>query len=163
MLESTGIATPEMIKEIFPSEDRLNKGPVAVIECFQRIPCNPCSTACTKNAMKDFVDINDRPQLDEEICNGCGLCISKCPGLAIMVVDGSYSEDEILFKIPYEFLPLPVEGNIVAGLDRAGEYICDVKIIKVQNPKAFDRTPVIHVLVPRKYLYDFRNIRVEVR
>lgn len=161
MLECTGIATPEMIKEVFPSIERINKGPVAVIECFQRIPCNPCSTACKRDAIVKFDDINDRPKINPENCNGCGMCISKCPGLAIMVVDGSYSESEILFKIPFEFLPLPIEGNVVKGLDRAGEDICDVKIVKVQNPKAFDRTPVIHVAVPREYMYQFRNIRVE--
>ncbi|WDV44400.1 4Fe-4S binding protein [Clostridiaceae bacterium M8S5] len=161
MLESTGIATPAMIKEVFPSEERINRGPVAVIECFQRIPCNPCSTACKRNAIENFNDINDRPKINEDQCNGCGLCISRCPGLAIMIVDGSKSKKELIYKLPYELLPLPSEGEIVKGLDRAGEHICDASVIKVQNPKSFDRTPVIHVSVPREYMYKFRNIRVE--
>lgn len=161
MLIKTGVPTIENIQSVFPSEERINQGPVAVIECYQEIPCNPCATACKRNAIKAFIDINDRPEIDEESCNGCALCISACPGLAIMVVDGSYSNNEVLIKIPYEFLPLPNEGNIVKGLNRSGDYITDVKVIKVQNPKAFDKTPIVHLAVDREFLYDFRNIRVE--
>jgi len=51
MLEKTGIATQEMVMNVFPSIERINKGPVAVIECFQNIPCNPCQTACRFNDM----------------------------------------------------------------------------------------------------------------
>jgi len=79
-----------------------------------------------------------------------------------MVVDGSKSQESVLVKIPYEFLPLPIVGNTVQGLDRTGEHIADVKVINVLNPKSFDRTPVITIEVDRKYLYDIRNIRVEV-
>lgn len=160
MLENTGVPSLVQIKSVFPSEDRINKGPVAVIECYQNIPCNPCFTACKRNAIGEFEDINDTPQLDVGICNGCGLCISSCPGLAIMVVDGSYSSQEVLFKIPYEFHPLPNEGDIVKGLNRLGEYIGDVRILKIQNPKSFDKTPIIHIAVKRDLLYDFRNIRL---
>lgn len=161
MLKETGIPTLEDIKSVFPDEERINKGPVAVIECYQRIPCNPCATSCNRNAIQDFIDINDTPVIEDINCNGCGICISACPGLAIMVIDGGYSEKEALFKIPYEFIPIPKEGDIVKGLNRAGKYITDVKVVKVQNPKAFDKTPVIHVAVDKKFLYDFRNIRVE--
>lgn len=158
------IDTPsrEMIMEKFPDIERIKKGPVAIIECFQNIPCNPCTTACNQHAIEMENDINDLPLLDTEKCNGCGLCVVKCPGLAIMIVDGSYSEKEALFKIPYEFLPLPKEGDIVRGLDRAGKYLTDVKVVKVLNPKSFDKTPVIHVAVDKDFLYDFRNIELEV-
>lgn len=161
MLKKTGIPTMENIKSVFPPMERIKQSAVAVIECYQKIPCNPCSTACKRNAIKEFNDINDKPNIDESNCNGCGLCISACPGLAIMVVDGSYSEDKVLFKIPFEFLPFPKEGDIVKGLNRAGEYITDVEVIKVQNPKSFDKTPVVHLAVDKKFLYEFRNIKVE--
>lgn len=161
MLEKTGIPTEEMIKEVFPSINRINKGPVAVIECYQKIPCNPCVTACKFNAINIGDDINNLPKLDREKCTGCGMCVSKCPGLSIMIIDGSKSINTILFKIPYEFIPLPEEGKTVKGLNRKGEHITDAKVLKVQNPKSFDRTPVITLEVDRKYLYKFRNIKVE--
>ncbi len=161
MINKTGIPTMENIKSVFPDEERINKGPVAVIECFQNIPCNPCSTACKRNAIMEMNDINNIPNINVENCNGCGLCVSVCPGLAIMVIDGSYSDEELLFRIPFEFLPLPKEGDIVKGLNRAGEYITDVSVVKVLNPPSFDKTPIISVAVPREFLYDFRNIKVE--
>lgn len=154
------LVSDETARENFPSIDRINKGPVAVIECFQNIPCNPCTTSCKRNAINEMLDINDLPLLDESLCNGCTICVSKCPGMAIMVVDGSYSEDEAVFKIPYEFIPLPKAGDIVKGINRAGEYITDVKILRVTNPKSFDKTPIVNCVVNKDFLYEFRNIRL---
>ena len=160
MLKSTGIPTPEDINGVFPSEERLNKGAVAVIECYEEIPCNPCYTGCNIGAIKPFEDISDLPVINFDECTGCSLCIAKCPGLAIMIVDMTYSDTEALIKIPYEFCPLPKEGDVVKGLDRAGEYISDVKVIKVLNPKAFDKTPVITIAVPKDKVKIIRNIKV---
>ncbi len=157
MLERTGVPTSDQIDNVFPSNERLAKGPVAIIECYQNIPCNPCHTACNKNAIKKFEDINDLPEINHDNCNGCGLCIANCPGLAIMVVDAGYSEEEVLIKIPYEFIPLLQQGSIVKGLNREGQYVCDVKVVKVINSKALDRTPIVSIAVPREYMKVVRN------
>lgn len=161
MFEKTGIPSKEMVMGKFPTIDRINKGPVAVVECYKEIPCNPCQTACKFNAINVGEDINNIPVLNSDNCTGCAICLSKCPGLAIMVVDGSKSEETVQMKIPYEFLPLPREGDMVKGLDREGRYIADVKVLNILNPKSFDRTPVITIEINRKYLYDLRNIKVE--
>lgn len=158
MLEKTGVATAKQVREVFPNLERINKGPVAVIECYQEIPCNPCYKSCHFDAITDLSEINTIPEVIEERCTGCGVCVFNCPGLAIMIVDGSVSEDHVLFKIPYEFTPLPEKGQMVKGLDRSGAYLCDVEVTRVQNAKAMDRTPIIHVMVPREHLYAFRNI-----
>lgn len=160
MFEKTGIPSKEMIMGKFPSIDRINKGPVAVVECYKEIPCNPCQTACKFDAIKVGEDINNIPALNSDNCTGCAICLSKCPGLAIMVVDGSKSETTVQIKIPYEFLPLPIAGDIVKGLDREGKYIAEVKVINVLNPKSFDRTPIITLEADRKFLYEIRNIKV---
>ena len=161
MFEKTGIASREMVMGVFPSLERINRGPIAVVECYQKIPCNPCETACPVGAIRVGEDINNIPARNEDRCTGCGACVAKCPGLSIMIVDGSKSQDTVEFRIPYEFLPLPKAGDMVVGLDRAGQPLCKAKVIRVMNPPAFDRTPVITVEVDRAYLYDFRNIRPE--
>lgn len=161
MFEKTGIPSKDMVRDKFPSIDRINNGPVAVVECYKEIPCNPCQTACRFNAINVGEDINNIPKLNPDNCTGCAICLSKCPGLAIMVVDGSKSKETVQMKMPYEFLPLPNEGEIVKGLDREGKYIADVKVVNILNPKSFDRTPVITIEADRKYLYDLRNIKVE--
>lgn len=161
MFEKTGIPSREMLMGKFPSMERINKGPLAIIECYREIPCNPCETACRFDAIKIGEDINKIPLLNYDNCTGCAICLNKCPGLAIIIVDGSKSDSTLEVKIPYEFLPLPREGQIVKGLDREGNYITDVKVLKILNPKSFDRTPVITIEVDRKFLYEIRNIRVE--
>lgn len=162
MFEKTGIPNREMIMGKFPSIERINKGAVAVVECYKEIPCNPCQTACKFDAIKVGEDINNIPHVTFDNCTGCSVCLSKCPGLAIIIVDGSKSQDTIEVKIPYEFSPLPKEGQIVKGLNREGKYITDVKVLKILNPKSFDRTPVVTIEVDRKFLYEIRNIKVEV-
>ena len=162
MFEKTGIPNREMIMGKFPSIERINKGPVAVVECYKEIPCNPCQTACKFDAIKVGEDINNIPNVTFDNCTGCVVCLSKCPGLAIIIVDGSKSQVTIEVKIPYEFALLPKEGQIVKGLNREGKYITDVKVLKILNPKSFDRTPVVTIEVDRKFLYEIRNIKVEV-
>lgn len=161
MLEKTGVPTKEQVREIFPDEERINEGPVAVIECYKEIPCNPCETACKFDAIHVGENINTRPEVTEPNCIGCGICLSKCPGLAIMLVDGSKSEDYVHITIPYEFIPLPQKGDIIEGLDRSGEFLEKVEVLNVINPKSYDRTPLVKLKVSRKYMYDFRNIRLE--
>ena len=146
MIKKTGVPTQEDLKRIFPPKARLARGPVTIIECFQRIPCNPCYAACRSGAIQEFKDINNLPKIDFEKCNGCGLCISRCPGLAIFVVDETYSEKEALIKLPFEFLPLPEEGEEVDALNREGEVVGKAKVVRVQNGKYEDRTPVLSIL-----------------
>ncbi len=161
MLNNTGVPTAEDIMGVFPTEERLAKGPVAVIECYQKIPCNPCYTACKLGAITPFDDINDLPNFISDKCTGCGLCVAKCPGLAIMVIDATYSETEAVMKIPYEFRPLPLEGSIVKGVDREGQYVDDIRIIKIQNPKRFDRTPIIWMAMKKEHIKVIRNFQME--
>ncbi|MCE5234594.1 MAG: 4Fe-4S ferredoxin [Clostridiaceae bacterium] len=161
MLEKSGVPEPERVFEKFPPIESIESGPVAVIECYEKIPCNPCATACKFEAIEIGPDINTIPVLGHERCTGCAVCLSRCPGLAIMVVDGSKSKEFVEFRIPYEFLPLPREGDIVWGLDRAGRRLSKVRVMRVQNPKAFDRTPVVTLEVPRAELYAFRSIAWE--
>ncbi|SFG21595.1 4Fe-4S binding domain-containing protein [Desulfotomaculum arcticum] len=158
MFDKTGVATPEMLKEIVPSEERRKRGPYAVFECFQKIPCNPCQTSCKFGAVAVFQDINNTPQVDFEKCTGCGVCVSNCPGLAISIIDETYSENEATIKIPYELLPLPMVGQVVDALDREGQVIGKAQVIKVQSSKALNKTNAITIAVPKDQAMLVRNI-----
>lgn len=141
----------------YPSAERMRKGPVAVIECCQNIPCNPCETACKFGAITVGDPITNLPMLDEEKCIGCGACIAKCPGLAIFVVDKS--ADEANISIPFEYLPLPKKGDTVKAVDRAGKYVCDAVVVRVNQAAANDCTPIVSISVPKKWADDVRSIK----
>ena len=151
--ESTGVITLKDIQ--LPSKERLEKGPVAVIECPQSIPCDSCVEACPFCAIS-MNDINDLPKIDFEKCTGCGACIGKCPGLAVFVVDMTYSDNEALIKIPYEF-NIPKIGDTVKALDRKGDVKGDAKVIRVVKEK--DKTAVVSIAVKKNLAMEVRNIR----
>lgn len=161
MMEKTGVAAGRELESVTPPAERRGRGPVVMVECLQKIPCNPCATACARGAIARREDINDLPVVDFEKCNGCGVCISRCPGLAIFVMDETFSDAETLVKLPYEFLPLPKEGDYVTGLDREARPVCRARVVKVLIGKAQDKTPVVSVAVPKEMGLVIRNIRLD--
>ena len=156
MIKNTGVPSLEQVKSKFPEASILVK-PKAIIECYQEIPCNPCSTSCPFDAITIGEDINQIPKIDFSICTGCGSCVYSCPGLAIMIA--KVKDELAYFKIPYEQLPVPIKGETWKGVNRQGEVICDAFIEGILKNKHTDRTAVVSVSVPKKYLYDFITIR----
>lgn len=146
-------------KQMLPGKERYARGPVAIIECVQEIPCNPCEAACRFGAIAIGEPITNLPKLDGDKCTGCGICVSKCPGLAIFVVNKAYSDTTATVSFPYEYYPLPQEGTNVKAVNRKGEVLCDSTVVKVMNPKSFDRTPVVTVEIPKKLADEVRSIR----
>ena len=160
-LKTTGILLGKELLSCpgVPTKKRMNQGPVAIIECVQEIPCDPCVDACRQGAIRIGEDITQLPQLMEDKCTGCGTCIAGCPGQAIFVVDLNYSKQKALIMIPYEFLPLPKLDSKVKALNREGKIVGEVKVVKVMNSRRNDRTPVISLLVPKELAMEVRNIR----
>jgi len=159
VLERTGIPTDDDLEKVIPDKKRLAKGPVVIIECFQKIPCDPCAISCKLGAIKPFKDINDLPQVDFDKCTGCGICISSCPGLAIFVIDQNYSDKKSLIKLPHEMLPLPEKGEDVYALDRAGSILGKAKVVRVLKIK--NKTNIISLEVPKSTAMKVRSIKVE--
>ena len=159
MLEKTGVAEKTQVKSRFPAENLLVK-PKAIIECYENIPCNPCSTSCPFDAITIGADINTMPVVDFNKCTGCGICVFSCPGLAIMVTE--LKDEKARFKIPYEFVPYPKEKEVWDAIDRSGAIIGDALIEKVSLSTRQDRTLLVQVLVDKDLLYDFVTIRRKI-
>ncbi|NOZ60486.1 MAG: 4Fe-4S ferredoxin [Calditrichaeota bacterium] len=139
-----------------PPATRRQKGRVVMIECVQRIPCNPCTEVCPQGAITIEGDITNVPHVDFDKCNGCGICIANCPGLAIFAVDESLGDDVAEVGLPYEFRPLPEKGEIVELIDRAGGKIGVGKVKRALSPKSFDKTAVVYLMVPKKLSLEVR-------
>ena len=159
-VSSCGYLTLEELKAQiqYPSEERMAKGPVAIAECTQQIPCNPCEAACRFGAIHIGEPIINLPCIDEEKCTGCGNCIAHCSGLAIFVINKAYGDGKGTVSFPYEYLPLPEKGQEVTAVDRQGKPVCKGEVVSVRNPKSYDRTPVVTVAVPVEYTEEVRSI-----
>jgi len=141
-----------------PPDERFAKGPVAIVECFQKIPCDPCVDACNFHAITKPGNINDLPVLDFDKCNGCGVCIARCPGLAIFVVDKTHSDTHAVVRVPYEFLPVPEKGQTLGGLDRSGKELGQFEVVRV-IPGGANKTIVVWLAVPQELAMEVRAVR----
>lgn len=157
MLYSDGVPTPADLAAVRPTDERLARGPVLMIECFQKIPCDPCHTSCPTGAVLPFAELNDLPRTDPDKCTGCGLCVVACPGLAISILDYTKgAEDEAVVQIPWEYLPVPEKGQEVVLTNRAAEVIGKGKCLKAIRFR--DRTYLLHLLVPKELAMEARGI-----
>lgn len=121
---------------------------LAVLECCQAIPCNPCTTACKTGAITKE-SLTSLPQFHPDKCVGCRLCVAACPGQAIFFVRDAGGEAEITF--PYEYLPLPVPGQQVTATDRMGQPVCPAVVAAVDAPKAYNKTALVTLRVSEQY------------
>lgn len=55
--------------------------------CFanQQIYCRSCAESCESQALTFQIGISAVPQIDNELCTGCGACVAPCPANAIEV------------------------------------------------------------------------------
>jgi len=125
----------------------------------QEIPCNPCEDACPFGAIHVGSPITNCPTLSEDKCTGCGVCVAQCPGLAIFIVDKTYNGTQATVSFPFEYLPLPEKGDTVQAVNRACEFVCEAKVVKVVKIKKNDNTPVVTIAVPKEYADSVRSIR----
>lgn len=156
-LEQSGIVTYEQFLSVLPDEERRRKGPYVIAECFQKIPCNPCTTSCPAHGVTQET-INDTPVIDAEKCTGCGMCVSVCPGLACFVIDETAEEGKVWITMPHEIVPVPEKGEEVTVLDREGNPKGTGIVKRVRGGKSMNHTYLVTVSVDSGLIYDVRSI-----
>jgi|YelNatPaOPRAMG01_1025707.scaffolds.fasta_scaffold05028_7 Fe-S-cluster-containing hydrogenase component 2 len=159
MIEVDGVPTIENLKTSMPTEERMRKKAVAMHECYQDIPCDPCVHSCPTKAIT-MQTLVSTPVINHDLCNGCGLCVAACPGIAIFLLE--LKEDRGFITLAYEFLPLPEPGEIVDGLNRYGKVACEAKVERVYSLPGIDRktkTSLVRISVPKEYLMEVRFFR----
>jgi Fe-S-cluster-containing hydrogenase component 2 len=144
-----------------PSAQRRAKGKVACIECLQEIPCNPCETSCKFGAITVGSDITNLPRLDEDKCTGCTTCLPACPGQAIFIIDESMGDGRAQVSMPYEFRPLPREGDEVVALDRTGAELGPARVVKVRGTEKMDQTVMVTLDLPQEWSMKARALRLK--
>jgi len=91
------------------------------LECIKYCPVNKSGADC--------IVLNEetkKAQIDEDICNGCGICVKVCPFDAITIVNlaSELATDKIHQYGPNSFrlfkLPTPKKGQVVGLLGRNG-------------------------------------------
>jgi len=91
------------------------------LECIKYCPVNKSGADC--------IILNEeskKAQIDEDICNGCGICVKVCPFDAITIVNlaSELATDKIHQYGPNSFrlykLPTPKKGKVVGLLGRNG-------------------------------------------
>ena len=141
-------------------DDELNRYPGVthmvgvhpVIECTQNIPCNPCQDACKKGCISIGEHITSLPIVVEDShCIDCGMCVASCPGQSIFLVNEDCGDGTATVTLPYEFYPLPQVGDCGCALSRSGEPVCDAQVARVRNVKAFDKTALVTMSVPKEF------------
>lgn len=156
----TGVpSAEELMKAGIPSKERIRQGRVAVIECVQEIPCNPCEDACPFGAIKIGSPITNLPALNGTKCTGCGTCVAMCPGQAIFLLNYTYSDDRAEVSFPFEYLPRPEKGDEVDAVNRAGEIVCKGIVTNVKMPPAYKNTCVVTIAVPKEYINEVRSMK----
>lgn len=148
----------EELKELglIPPSERLVKGPVAILECPEEIPCNICIAFCPTKAIK-MERIIDLPRIEWDKCTGCGMCVAVCPGLAGFVVDLSKPDADYV-TLPYELLPPPRKGDRVILLNRRGERVGEGEVVRVWER---NKTFIVTVKTPKGLGMEVRSIWIE--
>jgi NADPH-dependent 2,4-dienoyl-CoA reductase/sulfur reductase-like enzyme/Fe-S-cluster-containing hydrogenase component 2 len=126
-------------------------GKYPLFRCVQKIPCNPCTEVCPKEAIRiPGGNILDLPVFDGE-CTACGRCVAICPGLAVTVVredrDPTRKTAGVLVPVEMNRDAVP-EGTTVPAVDADGAPLGEVRVRAVKTRKFQDRCLVVELEVP---------------
>jgi sarcosine oxidase subunit alpha len=134
-----------------------------VIRCVQEIPCDPCIHICPKDMIKMEGDpIFGLPRVVKDECTGCTLCVAVCPGLAITLVDLRQDGPDGMVTVPFELLDSGFEaGQQVDAVGMDGEFVSKAKIEKIARKKAYDRTLLVTLRLPKDKAIQVTGFRIQ--
>jgi Fe-S-cluster-containing hydrogenase component 2 len=146
--------------DVLPPEDTVKEKRVALIECVEEIPCNPCAVVCRLDAIEKE-DLCTPGTVDWEKCSGCTMCVAVCPGLSIFLQQ--IKDGKGYVTMPYEVLPAPKVGMTVQLMDRSGTVVGEGKIVNPTYQAKGDAYPrwVVTVEMDDPALsYEVRAIKI---
>ncbi|MDY6795408.1 MAG: (2Fe-2S)-binding protein [Actinomycetota bacterium] len=135
------------------------KGPVAVVDCREEIPCNPCEEVCGRGAIKVGEDICSLPIYNPEACNGCGKCVAVCPGMAVFLIDRSRGNGKARVTVPYEMKGVIEGKRRTWAVDGEGKILGAAKIVKTARMGKEDKTLLVTVEVPENWALKVRGVK----
>ena len=146
---------------VLPPKSVVQQKRVALIECVEEIPCNPCAVVCRVNAIQKET-LCSPGVVDWDKCTGCTLCVAVCPGLAIYLQNIKNGKGYV--TMPYELLPAPKVGMEVKLMDRSGTVVGMGKIVTPTyqaKGDAFPRWVVTVEMDDSDLSYEVRAIKIE--
>jgi Fe-S-cluster-containing hydrogenase component 2 len=146
--------------KVLPSEEVVKEKRVAIIECVEEIPCNPCAYVCRVDAIEKN-GLCAPGVVDWEKCTGCTLCVAVCPGLSVFLQQ--IKEGKGYVTMPYEILPEPKVGDKAQLMDRSGKIVGEGRIVKPTYQARGDAYPrwVVTVEMDDPELsYEVRAIKI---
>ena len=126
-------------------------------DCPQEIPCNPCQSACAAGAIQ-VPSLTERPRILPEKCVACGNCVAACPGQACFLIDEEYSETEATIEFPFEFLPVPDQGELREARNNEGQTVCLGRVVEVLTRNRWHGTMVVRLAVPKELVRQVRGM-----
>ncbi|MBI5543312.1 MAG: FAD-dependent oxidoreductase [Deltaproteobacteria bacterium] len=151
-----------VVTEEIPEE---NQGVFPVFHCSQEIPCNPCTSVCSRHSIRiEGDDILGLPTfVSDGGCDACEKCVAICPGLAMTLVDFRKSQDGMaLVTVPYEFPQATLTvGDTVTVLDTLGTVLGNVKVERIRAPKFADHAALVKLRAPTEIAKRIAGIRVQ--
>lgn len=128
-----------------------------IVDCRQRIPCDPCVDACAVGAIQKE-DLNTCPLVDGARCIGCGQCVAACPGQAIFMLE-DYGDGLGGMMFPYEFLPLPKVGQQVTAVDGNGDEVGKARAQRVVASPRNNGTVLVTLAMPLEQARRVRGMK----
>ncbi len=141
------------------------EGIYPVFHCNQEIPCNPCTSVCSKELIVipegGILGLPEFQKKQEVECIGCAQCVAVCPGLAVTLVD--YRDDSNYPKvtIPTEiFVGKIEEGDKLMVVNEDGEELGIHEVEKVRILKKYSKTQLITVKLPKEVALEAISFKI---